>query len=180
MAEHDRTATIEDAPAIADLHARSWRATYRGSYRDEYLDGPVDDDRLTVWTSRLTDPPPNQIVVVAEDEGRIVGFACAYGGHDAEWGSFLDNIHADPHRHRDGIGTQLFLTIVGWCREHYPEHGLYLSVLERNTNAQRFYLKLGGMDRGGEPSSSQWAMGTVEVRRYAWATLDAVAEPSTR
>lgn len=94
-----RTATLEDAAAIADLHARSWRATYRGSYSDAYLDGPIEEERLAVWTTRLSDPAPNQLVVVASDQDRIVGFACAYGGHDPGWGSFLDNIHADPHRH---------------------------------------------------------------------------------
>jgi GNAT superfamily N-acetyltransferase len=169
-----RVATTKDAPAIADLHARSWRATYRGSYRDDYLDGGVHEDRLTVWTSRLNDPPPNQFVVVAEDDDTIVGFACAYGGHDAQWGSFLDNIHADPDRHREGTGTGLVAAVVDWCRERFPEHGLHLSVLERNTNARRFYARLGAVDHGGAPSSSEWMVGEVEVRLYAWDTLDAV------
>lgn len=171
-----RRATIEDAPAIADLHARSWRATYRGSYRDEYLDGPLDEERLHVWTSRLADPPPNQFVVVAESEDGIVGFACAYGGHDTEQGSFLDNIHADPHRHGEGIGTGLFAAVVEWCREHYPEHGMHLKVLERNTIARRFYEGLGGVDYGGTHPSNEWVAEGVLVRRYTWATLAAVPE----
>jgi GNAT superfamily N-acetyltransferase len=176
MTVHYRTATIEDAPAIADLHARSWRATYRGSYRDEYLDGPVHEDRLTVWTARFTDPPPNQFIVLAEEDGEIVGFACAYGGHDTEWGSFLDNIHADPQRHGEGIGAGLFVAVVDWCREHYPEQGLYLRVLERNTNARRFYERLGGVDQGGTtPPSSEWAVEGVQICRYAWPTIDTIS-----
>jgi GNAT superfamily N-acetyltransferase len=170
-----RTATLEDAPAIADLHARSWRATYRGSYRDDYLDGPVDEERLAVWTERLADPPPNQLVVLAEDDGGIVGFACAYGGHDAGWGSFLDNIHADPNRHGEGIGTGLFLAVVEWCHEHYAEHGLHLKVLDRNLNARSFYEGFGGVDRGSTPPASQWVVEGVEVRRYSWDTLDAAS-----
>lgn len=169
-----RTATIEDAPAIADLHARSWRATYRGSYRDKYLDGPLDEERLTVWTDRLSDPPTNQLVVVAEDGDRVVGFACAYGGHDDEQGSFLDNIHADPDRHGEGIGSSLFSTVVGWCREHYPSHGLHLSVLETNTSARRFYEGFGATDVGTANPSSPWVLDSVVIRRYAWTTLDAV------
>jgi GNAT superfamily N-acetyltransferase len=112
---------------------------------------------------------------VAEDDTGVVGFACAYGAHDAEWGSFLDNIHADPDRHGEGIGTHLFIVVVEWCREYYADHGLYLSVLERNANARRFYEGFGAVDRGGTPPSSPWAIETAEVRRYAWATLDAVS-----
>jgi GNAT superfamily N-acetyltransferase len=173
-----RTATLEDAPAVADLHARSWRATYRGSYRDAYLDGPIDEERLAVWTSRLADLTPNQLVVLAEDDGGLVGFACAYGGHDASWGSFLDNIHVDPNRQGEGIGTGLFVAVVAWCREHHAEHGLYLKVLEPNITARRFYEGFGGVDRGGTPPSSQWVVEGVAVRLYAWDTLDAVSASS--
>lgn len=44
-----REATGADAMAVATLHAESWRAFYRGAYRDEYLDGDVFEDRLRVW-----------------------------------------------------------------------------------------------------------------------------------
>jgi GNAT superfamily N-acetyltransferase len=170
-----RTAMPEDALAIADLHARSWRATYRGSYRDEYLDGPVGEERLEVWTARLSDPPPNQFVVVAEDDAGVIGFACAYGGYDAK-GSFLDNIHADPQRHGEGIGTGLLRAVVEWCREHYADHGLHLKVLERNVNARRFYERFGGIDRGSSPASSAWIVEGMEVRHYTWDSLDAVSD----
>ena len=169
-----REASTDDAAAIADLHVRSWRATYRGSYRDDYLDGPVEKERLEVWTSRLSDPPADQFVVVAEDEHGIAGFACAYGGHDQQWGSFIENIHADPDRHRQGIGSGLIASVVAWCREHYPQHGLHLKVLERNANARRFYAALGGVDSGSVAADNPWIIGDVKVRRYAWATLDAV------
>ena len=168
-----RKATVADAATIADLHARSWRATYRGSYRDDYLDGPVDQERLEVWTARLAQPPPNQLVVVAEEVGGIVGFVCAYGAHDDD-GSFLDNIHADPERHGEGIGSGLFHTLVDWCRANYPGCGLHLKVFEGNTRARRFYARLGAIDRGGTPPSSRWAIEGAEVRQYAWPTLDAV------
>src|SRR5687767_5795564 len=118
MSVRYREATLQDAIAIADLHTRSWRATYRGSYRDDYLDGPVGEERREIWTARLSDPPPNQFVVVAEDDTGVVGFACAYGGNDAE-GSFLDNIHADPRQHGEGIGAGLLIAVVEWCRTHH-------------------------------------------------------------
>jgi hypothetical protein len=49
-----RVATGADAMAVATLHAESWRAHYRGAYRDEYLDGEVVQDRIRVWKERLS------------------------------------------------------------------------------------------------------------------------------
>ena len=40
--------------AVATLHAESWRAHYRGAYRDEYLDGEVVQARIRVWKERLS------------------------------------------------------------------------------------------------------------------------------
>jgi GNAT superfamily N-acetyltransferase len=177
MSIRHRKATLKDAPAIADLHARSWRATYRGSYRDEYLDGSLDEDRLNVWTERLSDPPVNQFVVVAAEDGRIVGFACVYGGHDEHWGSFLDNIHTDPQRHGEGIGTGLFLRVADWCRQGFANHGLHLKVLERNTYARRFYLCLGGTEHGSVPPSNPWVIEGTRVVLVTWRALDVVARP---
>jgi len=73
-----RSATAADAPAIAALHAASWRYTYRGTMSDEYLAGDVVSERLAVWTGRLNAPSPRQYVVIAESNDRVVGFACAY------------------------------------------------------------------------------------------------------
>jgi GNAT superfamily N-acetyltransferase len=175
MPVHCRPASKDDAPAIAALHARSWRATYRGAYRDEYLDGELESERLGVWTQRLSDPPPNQFVVVAEDAGNIVGFACVYGDFD-EAGSFLDNIHADPDRHGEGIGGHLLREVVAWCRAHHPQTGLHLKVFERNVRARRFYERFGAIDRGRTEASSPYILETAHVRSYAWPTLDHVSD----
>ena len=168
-----RSATLEDAPAVAALHARSWRENYRGAYRDVYLDGPIDEERRAVWTERFAEPPPNQFVVVAEDENGLVGFACVYGGRDAE-GSFLDNLHVDPDHHREGIGSGLLAEVVEWCRERYGDQGLHLKVLSPNTGARRFYDRFGGEDRGSTPPDMPWVVEDVEVRQIVWPTLDAV------
>jgi len=73
-----RVATGADAIAIATVHAESWRAHYRGVYRDEYLDGDVVQDRIRVWKERLSTPVPNQFVVLAEEDDDLIGFACVW------------------------------------------------------------------------------------------------------
>ena len=40
-----RSAELSDANAIANLHARSWREHYRGSFDDAFLDGDLVGER---------------------------------------------------------------------------------------------------------------------------------------
>ncbi len=67
----------EDARAIAALHVKSWRSAYRGLVPDEFLAGPVEDDRNTLWESRLSVPDEARLVLKAVDQdGIMVGFTC--------------------------------------------------------------------------------------------------------
>ena len=165
-----REATGADALAIAKLHADSWRAHYRGAYRDDYLDGDVVADRRKVWTNQLSAPPENQYVILAEENGELVGFACAFGADDPVWGTLLDNIHVQTNRQRSGIGAALLAQIAAWCRQHYPHCGLYLWVLAENDRAQKFYKSLGAVDRGGAFSEPPGG-GEIHGRRYVWDAL---------
>ena len=71
-----RDATREDAHAVADLHAESWRRHYRGAYDNDYLDGDVFTERRAVWTERLAriDPAVARTILIEED-GRLLGFS---------------------------------------------------------------------------------------------------------
>lgn len=165
-----REASFEDAEAVAELHAESWRASYRGAYSDEFLDGDVEHERARVWRERLSAPPGNQFVVIAEDADRLVGLACAYGLEDEQWGTLLDNLHVSPGCQRRGIGGRLVAGVGEWCRAEYPDHGLYLWVLEHNRRARRFYECMGASDRGGAVFEAPGG-GEIRSRRYAWSTL---------
>ena len=165
-----REATGSDATTVAALHAESWRNHYRGAYQDEYLDGDVVEDRLRVWGERLSSPAPNQFVVLAFEGDDLIGFACAYGGHDEIWGSLLDNIHVRRGHQGRGVGTGLIAEVAAWCRANHADRGLYLWVLEQNRQAQRFYQCLGASDQGGEISEPPGG-GRINGRRYAWKTV---------
>ena len=163
-----RQATSNDIVAIAALHAASWRFAYRGAYSDEYLDGPVEEDRLNVWQERLTNPSGNQYVVVAEEDGRMAGFACSFGESDERWGTLLDNLHVLQHWQRGGIGQRLVSATAKWCAASHPGSGLYLWVLENNSRARRFYEGIGGRAEDAKESPEPGG-GTVLARRYVWS-----------
>lgn len=165
-----REGRAADAPAIAALHAESWRAHYRGACRDAYLDSDVVSDRRRVWQERLSRPAPNQYVVLAELDDAPIGFACVHGGADPRWGSLLDNLHVRPGHQGQGVGARLVADVVAWCRAHHPHAGLYLWVLAGNEGAQRFYRRLGARDHGGELSEAPGG-GRIHGRRYVWAEL---------
>lgn len=162
-----RDATEFDAQVVADLHARSWRSAYRGALSDAYLEGPIEAERLQVWRQRLTRPAANQFVAIAWQGARALGFVCLYGDEDAQWGSFVDNLHVLPECKRQGIGAQLMRRAAQWSLERYPSAGLYLWVLGSNLPAQRFYERIGGAQSGAD--IWQPPDGTpLPKLRYAW------------
>lgn len=162
-----RLARPTDAPAIARLHAENWRATYRGLLDAAYLNGPIESERQHYWHRHLAQPPANQYLIVAEARGRVIGFACAYGNDDPEWGTLLENLHVSAEHKRQGIGARLMAQVAHWTQHHYPDRGLYLWVVEPNRPAQAFYQRLGARNVGQgvwQPPGG----GEIAKFRFAW------------
>ena len=44
-----RAAGMADAVAIAQLHTRSWQTAYRGILSDDFLQGPLPENRRVLW-----------------------------------------------------------------------------------------------------------------------------------
>lgn len=167
-----RHATAADAGSIAALHAESWRRTYRGNFRDEFLDADVVPEREATWRERLGQPVDGQCVLVAIHDGALVGFVCAFGGHDPRWGSHIDNLHVAPGAHGQGIGRQLMAAVAAWLAEHHGELGVFLYVWESN-DAKVFYERLGG--RSAERVEVENPGGGVGVYdRMVWERPDAI------
>jgi GNAT superfamily N-acetyltransferase len=171
-----RAARVSDAEAIAQLHARSWRENYRGSFRDEFLDGDLSGERLRVWRERLERPADNQFVELALAGADLVGFACAYGAHDPQWGSLIDNLHVLQGYKRTGIGAALMRRAGVWLDDRFPEVPVYLLVLEVNASARRFYESLRGRNAG---ASTMETHGGAVVRscRYTWPDPRVLSTP---
>jgi len=171
-----RPATPDDAPAVAALHADSWRRHYRGAYSDDFLDGDVDADRLAVWTERLTDAAAATSTTVAVDDGEVVGFVHTVFDESPEWGALLDNLHVVFGRKRHGVGRRLMAASALAVVERGGSPALYLWVLEGNTAAQAFYEAQGGV-RSGSKRSTPPGGGEIVAFRYAWADASSLLPP---
>jgi len=143
-----RAAHTADAERIASLHTESWRRTYRGMMTDDFLDGGALENRRRVWHERLGSPAANQYVCVAEDDSTIIGFICAFAGHDPAWGSYIDNLHVAYGTHREGVGRALIRDAARWLCRVRPDQGVYLWVMEANVSARAFYDRLGAANMG--------------------------------
>lgn len=161
-------ATENDAGAIADLHADSWRRHYRGAFLDEYLDGDIVADRLEVWTSRLAPPRLSQCTVCAGIHSNVIAFAHLVFDDDPKWGALLDNLHVRSTFKGHRIGTRLLSESAQELTRHRPSESLYLWVLDQNVAAQSFYEARGGTKvestlRGPFPGG-----GRAVGHRYFW------------
>jgi ribosomal protein S18 acetylase RimI-like enzyme len=166
-----RSATEADAAEIAAIHTASWRDAYAGILAAEFLNGDIESDRLDLWSRRLGERPPSQLVDVACDTtGTMVAFACSYCEADARWGSLVDNLHVLPHLRGQGVGEKLLQSMVAQLAARQSDAGLHLWVFEANVAALRFYQRLGGRVVERDTSEIPAAGGKAVLRVY-WPAL---------
>ncbi len=139
-----REPTASDAGNIALLHAKSWQQNYRGALSDSFLDHEVFSERSEVWAKRFKVANPKQLITLAELDGAMVGFGCAYLGDHPKYGTLLDNLHVVSNAQGLGIGSKLMADLARKCAAQKPDSGMYLWVLQQNSKAIDFYAALGG------------------------------------
>lgn len=112
-------------------------------------------------------------LIVAEIEGRVVGYGCFF--HVLDEGH-VTNIGVDPRQQRRGIGTQLMYSIVSHALKKGVRR-LMLEVRPANKVAQQLYIKFGfyptGMRKGyytdtGEDALVYW---TDDIRSEGYRLI---------
>ncbi|WP_232302608.1 GNAT family N-acetyltransferase [Elstera litoralis] len=179
---HFRRARADDAPRIADLHTRSWRAAYRGILPDAFLDGPLLQEKQIHWAAKLPQAQADDFILLAEDGDRLAGFiavwcnpeskaADPYGNYP---GAYVDNIHVAPDGRGRGLGRQLLLKTAEHAQS-LPDldPSLWLWVLTKNARALGFYRALGG--EIAETITEPLGGATVETHRLVWTDLAALS-----
>jgi len=135
-----------DAPAIARVHVASWRTTYRGLLPDAYLAAMDVDDYAGRWERSLRSPLTPAVVLVAEAEGEVVGFASAGPERDGDR-RYEGELYA-IYLLRDFQGRGLGRALVEAAATDLAGRGITsmaVWVLRDNLAARGFYERLGGV-----------------------------------
>lgn len=144
---HLRTATRSDLPAIRNVAAASLAASY-----DHFLDEELREEAVQTWYGDPADgdegglagniEDDDSVVVVAEVEGEVVGFAQSFLVEGADTVGRIEWIHVDPDHRGSGLGTKLLERVESELTEAGAGR-LEGRVLEENAEGKSFYAEHG-------------------------------------
>jgi len=142
-----RRAVASDAAGLAALHYAVRLATYTGNIPQAALDADSLARRRTLWEERVADPARR--IVLAEDDGRMVGLACAGpmperpNGHDPLPGydAYLYSLYVDPAQQKSGLGRALLAAVAALLLAD-DLHAMALHTVAA-VRARHFYEHLG-------------------------------------
>ncbi len=159
MAAVVRTATVQDAEAIARVHVRSWQQAYAHVFPAEALAGLSVERRADSWRELLE----TSDALVAEDAEGVVGFANVGRSRDEDGVGELYAIYVDPAAWGDGHGRRLIEAGEALLRDRgFVEATLW--VLEDNPRARCFYEAAGWALDGASQTIEPLGVQAVEVR----------------
>jgi GNAT superfamily N-acetyltransferase len=133
-----RAATPNDVPTIARL--------IRALADYERLAHAVDFDEAQL-RQHLFGPRPFAEVLLAEEAGRVVGFALFFHNYSTfrgQPGIYLEDLFVEPDQRGKGHGKALLLALARLAVERRCAR-LDWMVLNWNESALRFYQKLGAV-----------------------------------
>ncbi|AOJ90886.1 GCN5 family acetyltransferase [Burkholderia sp. MSMB0856] len=144
-----RSANLDDAQAIADFHVKVWRHTYR-DLAPAHAHAVLDEQyRGGKWREKLASNERDQLVLVAQTDGTIVGIGAAGAPSEPIFGGRgeIKFLYVDPDFKRRGIGRMLLAQLAAHLQAlRYP--GAALSVVKGNAAAIAFYEALNGRFAG--------------------------------
>jgi len=155
-----RRASVSDAADIADVHVRTWQASYAHVFGSERLAGLDVARRVEGWTRALNAGEP---VFVADDEGRVVAFVSVGAASDLDGIGELYAIYALPAAWGGGAGPALMRAAIDALRDAGYRDAI-LWVLEDNPRARRFYEREGWDADGGRKEDDFLGVRVAEVR----------------
>jgi len=174
-----RDAFDSDLPAIARLHAASWKVAYRGILPDAFLDQDLEKNRARRWSGIFDRMAPRDRVLIATLENSAAGFISGWTtpATDCEPGFDLhvDNLHVRPDLRGQGLGVALMQNL---SRRQASDGSVraYLWVLDGNEPAHRFYVKLGG--RVSDRRQIELGGAIIGETRIVWNDFKSLQQPS--
>ncbi|PCR91725.1 GNAT family N-acetyltransferase [Natrinema ejinorense] len=130
-----RSATPEDFEAITAVARATWHDTY-----DE-LEADMIDQTVDEWYTDDSMPleAPGTVVLVAEEDGELVGFTHAVAQGDK---ADILRMYVRPDRQGEGIGSQLHERLIEEIESHDVERVRSIDFAFNDTS-RAFYEGLG-------------------------------------
>jgi GNAT superfamily N-acetyltransferase len=157
-----RIAVGADAEAVERIRVRGWQTAYRHVFPAEALDRLHPD--WSRWQRQIETPPTGWTVLVAEEDGRLLGFAAVGPSRDGTQGGELYAIYVDPDSWSTGVGRALIERAEERLADDYDEATLW--VLDDNPRARRFYERAGWTPDGTQKHEERLGVSALEVRYY--------------
>jgi ribosomal protein S18 acetylase RimI-like enzyme len=155
-----RRARLEDARAIARVHAETWREAYEHVFGSERLASVSTDARLGQWERILAAGQSDVFVAVADG---IVGFVSTGDSRDADAEAELFAIYVLPGAWGTGAGFALMRAGIEAMRLRASGDAV-LWVLDDNPRARRFYEREGWALDGERKEDEYLGLRVAEVR----------------
>lgn len=162
-----RTPVPDDGPAIGTVHVDAWQHAYADLMPAEYLEGMDAERSGKRWQRTLQLPRDGADVLVAELDGRIIGFA-VFGEPRDDVPAGMGELAAINFAHDAwgrGFGSALFTAAVDGLKEA-GFTGAYLWVAAGNDRAIGFYAHHGWCDDGIDKVDDSRDF-TVHERRFS-------------
>jgi GNAT superfamily N-acetyltransferase len=158
-----RAARVADAAEIAGVHVHTWQGAYAHVFGAERLAGLDLERRVQGWRRGLEGLEPHASVHVADDAGRVVGFASVGENRlDPDEGE-LYAIYVLPEAWGGGAGPALMAAALDALRAEGFRIAV-LWVLEDNPRARRFYEREGWTADGTRREEELLGVSVSEVR----------------
>jgi GNAT superfamily N-acetyltransferase len=172
-----RNARPADVSAIAKVHVESWRTTYREVLPQGYLNDLSYGAREEMWQQAFL-PESTTSLVVAEDLGKIVGFAAAGpANQDASeakpYGGELYAVYTLEDYQRRGLGRRLVVAAAETLLA--KRYSNMITWVIEDDAACRFYERLGGEVVGSK--TVEIANMSLRAVAYGWTDMSLLLKP---
>ena len=141
-----RAATSTHSAVVAAFHHAVWQASFRELAPLDVQERLDHAHRLTKWTKALSQPRQDQLVLLAEQAGKVVGMGAASAPSSSALGDRgeIFAVYVDPLCQGKGFGTRLMSALAQHLRD-CGYKGAALAVVAGNDAALSFYQSLGGV-----------------------------------
>ena len=164
-----RVAWADDAPAIAAVQVRAWRASYADLLPADLLAALDPEELAAGWRASLSKPPDaRNRVLVSLERNLVTGFALTGPATDPDCDPVADgevtDLTVDPHQRRAGHGSRLMQASIDTLKaDRFTRAVTWLAAQDDETRA--FLTTAGWAPDGAHRTLDLTGDGSVQVKQ---------------